>query len=80
MFFLITILFCYPFKVVGGDNRVSKSWCVAIAFFTVIYGIVIEFVQKFFVSGRSFDATDILFDGLGSSVAVIVVSAFFEKK
>jgi VanZ family protein len=39
-----------------------------------------EFVQKYFVAGRSFDVADILFDGLGSFAGMVALAALYIKK
>ncbi len=44
------------------------------------YGVVMEFVQKYFVPGRSFDLLDILCDGIGSFAGMITVLQIYVKK
>jgi VanZ family protein len=39
-----------------------------------------EFVQRDFVRGRSFDVIDILFDTIGSIAGVIAVRQYYRKK
>jgi VanZ family protein len=80
MFFVLTVLFCYPFIFSKGDPIVIKSWFIKIAMWVVVYGIIMEFVQKYLVYGRSFDVTDILFDAVGSVAGLSAVMLFFGKK
>jgi VanZ family protein len=46
----------------------------------IAYGIAMEFVQKYFARGRSFDVIDIFFDSVGSLVGVIVTVIYYRKK
>ncbi len=39
-----------------------------------------EFVQKYFVAGRSFDLADIVFDGLGSFAGMMLMLQIGAKK
>ena len=38
---------------------------------SLLYGVMMEFVQQYLVSNRSFDIGDIVADGIGCAVAVI---------
>jgi VanZ family protein len=51
-----------------------------IAFYFFLYGIAMEFVQKYFIPNRSFDVTDMIADGIGSVMGVIIFSKMFIKK
>jgi len=67
-------------------------WCVAvpaerlrkiplfvqIAFYCVLYGIVMELIQKYFIPNRSFDVGDIFADGIGSMLGS-VLSVWYKK-
>ena len=44
------------------DKRRSLIWVVLVA---LLYGIGIEFIQKHFIAGRSFDGGDIVADIIG---------------
>lgn len=45
-----------------------------------VYGIVMEFVQKYFIPNRSFDIVDILADTIGSIAGLVVATKLFAKK
>ena len=66
MFFILTFLFCWPFLDKYQHFQPWKSTGFKIALYVILYGVAMEFVQKYFVRGRSFDVFDILFDSLGS--------------
>lgn len=80
MFFVLTALFCYPFIYSQKKPEVIRSWFFRITVFAVIYGVAMEFVQKYLVYGRSFDLIDIVFDAVGSVIGMVVVTLIFKKK
>jgi VanZ family protein len=80
MFFLLAALFCYPFSLINHDASTIKSHFVIVALLVIAYGIAMEFVQKYFVVGRSFDLADILFDGLGSFAGMLALTLWYLKK
>ncbi len=80
MFFLLTILFCYPFSMAGTKRLNITAVFVKIAFFVILYGIIMEVVQKFLISGRTFDVIDILFDALGSLSGLLAIRQYAFKK
>lgn len=62
MFALLMVLFSYPFiKIQKGIHTVLY----VILLLSIIYGISMEFVQKYFVPSRSFDLLDIVADAVG---------------
>lgn len=79
MFFMLTTLFCYPL-IYRGTNVSTRIWINKVAVYVILYGIVMEFVQKYFVSQRSFDLIDIVFDSLGSMVGLIAAKIYLVKK
>jgi VanZ family protein len=80
MFFLLSFLFCYPLVKSSAEQGFITSWCNRIAVLAIIYGVFMEFVQRDFVRGRSFDVIDILFDTIGSIAGVIAVRQYYRKK
>jgi VanZ family protein len=50
---------------------------IAIYFF--IYGIAMELVQKYFIPNRSFDLKDILADGLGCGIGLLISARYIKK-
>lgn len=80
MFALLSGLFCYPFAWSGFSNAIIKSRLLGIAFYTLAYGIAMEFVQKYFVAGRSFDLIDIFCDAVGSFAGMLVMLQLYRKK
>jgi VanZ family protein len=79
MFFLLTFFFSLPFTL-PQHRQAIKQWLVSIAIYVLAYGVLMEFVQKYWVQGRSFDLTDIFFDGMGSLAGMLVIIQFYVKK
>ncbi|HEX8277199.1 MAG TPA: VanZ family protein [Segetibacter sp.] len=78
MFFLLTVSFCFPFtKIISAR---SISWFNQVALYVILYGIVMEFVQKYLVPNRSFDVIDIVFDSLGSIAGLFAARWYSAKK
>jgi len=50
-----------------------------IAVYFLIYGIAMELVQKYFIPNRSFDLKDILADGLGCAIGLLVSRRYIKK-
>jgi VanZ family protein len=80
MFLLLTLSFCYPFIYSTNSGPVIKSWFIKVAVYVILYGIAMEFVQKYLVYGRSFDLFYILLDALGSLVGLILITMYRNKK
>lgn len=76
MFGLLTIFWGHPFlKMTKGS---VKLFC-KISVLVILYGIAMEFVQKYWTVGRSFDIFDILADCFGSIVACFFLIAKLKK-
>ncbi|HEX8462121.1 MAG TPA: VanZ family protein [Segetibacter sp.] len=80
MFFMLTMLFTYPFF----DNSFNslpffKKRVIKMAVAVIFYGITMEFFQKYFSQGRSFDVVDIVFDSIGSCAAGILIVYYYQK-
>ena len=80
MFFMLTALFSYPFIYSVADEPVIKAWVNKVTTYVILYGILMEFVQRYFVSGRSFDLIDIVFDTFGSVAGLVVARKYYDKK
>lgn len=65
LFSLLTLLFCWAFYKTKDRSR-WKQLFVWSAVLMLVYGIGMEFIQKYFVANRSFDNGDIIADAVGS--------------
>ena len=77
MFFLLTLLFSHPFKHASTTNTKKKIYFLQIAALALFYGIIMEFVQKYFVPNRSFEIADILVDGIGAAIGYVASRRYF---
>ena len=76
LFLIMVFLWCrYVSKSEGKKIRYFRQ--IAIYFF--MYGIAMEFVQKYFIPNRSFDLKDILADGLGCSIGLLISGRYIKK-
>jgi len=66
LFGILMILWGYPFLRSGAA---SKNLLAFIAVCSVLYGITMEFVQKYFAIERSFDLFDMVADSIGVIIA-----------
>jgi len=80
MFLLLTFLFSYPFTYSHLTIQKLKKWSFKIALCVIIYGVAMEYYQKYFSPGRSFDLADIFFDSAGSLAGMIATSIYYTKK
>ena len=80
MFFLLTGLFSFPLVKDGVEKLNINKPLIAIALLVIVYGLAMEFVQKYLVYLRSFDAIDIVFDSLGSFAGFGVSKQYYRKK
>jgi hypothetical protein len=70
LFAMLVFLFIYPmYKKMILPLRVKRNWAIKIAIAAVIWGLTTEFIQKFFIPGRSFDIYDLAADTTGILVA-----------
>ncbi len=80
MFGLMVIVISWGFAKKAGGEGISRSLIIKIGAACLIYGIAMEFVQRYLVVNRSFDITDILADALGSVLGVLISFRLFVKK
>ena len=81
MFGLITFLVCWGiYKKKKETSRKLYTYFIVAAALCLLYGIVMEFVQKFWVPNRSFDPGDIVADGIGSAFGGILSVKRYAKK
>jgi VanZ family protein len=71
MFFILCFLFTWPFSASAVPYIQRKKWFVIILLSGITYGIIMEFVQKYWIAGRSFELMDIAADSTGCLIARI---------
>ena len=80
MFFLLTTLFSFPFSKLSTKMSTIMSFFYKTAFFVILYGIIMEYVQKYFTFERTFDMMDILFDTIGSIAGLVAIRQYTLQK
>lgn len=69
VFALLVLLLCWPFYKSDFNKRERLQYFIKIAIAASIWGLTIEFIQKYFVPGREFDLLDWAADSLGALIA-----------
>jgi VanZ family protein len=77
VFGLIVLLFCWPFSNSEFNEAQRKNYFIKIAFATAVWGLAIEFIQKYFIPGRSFDLFDWAADSLGALITFFICQKLF---
>jgi len=77
IFTLLVFLWCRSITTLTEKKSI---FFIQIAFYFFLYGIAMEFIQKYFIPNRSFDTVDIIADGIGSTIGLIVSLKLYIKK
>ncbi len=70
LFGSMVFLFAYTFNF-------QKKIVLKIVFIAIVYGIIIEFIQKYFIPNRSFDEGDIIADIIGALLPIFLLKQRF---
>ncbi len=66
----LTFLFCWPFYKSDFSTQMRINYFIKIAIAASIWGLIIEFIQRFYIAGRSFELLDWASDSLGALIAL----------
>lgn len=80
LFAILAFLFMYPVLPTSWENIVKRNYFGKIAIATCLWGLTIEFIQKFYVPGRSFDLFDWLSDSAGTLIALIFMNWLLKRR
>ena len=69
MFGGLTVFFCLPYLKSGLTPQKKTNIFIRISLSMVLWGLIIEVIQKFFVPGRGFEWLDVLADSIGVLIA-----------
>lgn len=69
IFGLLALLFMLPFGLSQMDSKEKLQVFIRIAIATSLWGIASEFIQKYWIAGRSFDLLDWAADSFGALIA-----------
>lgn len=77
LFSIMVWLWCKAFATLGYKR---PNHFLQIAFYFLLYGIVMEFIQKYFIPNRSFDLGDVAADAVGSGIGLLFSMRRYIKK
>ena len=80
MFGGLTFLFCWPFYHSGYTKQQRLYYFIKIALVSSLLGLLIEFVQKFYVTSRDFELLDWAADSIGALLAFWFCRKYFIKE
>jgi VanZ family protein len=80
MFAILVFLWCWSSLPRYSIAANRKKVFIRVAVIAVLYGIAMEFIQKYFVPNRSFDFGDILADAAGSFLGFLYSGRRYIKK
>jgi VanZ family protein len=80
LFGLLVYLWCWSLVNNRKDAGRLSTGFLLIALGAFGYGVLMEFVQKYFVVNRSFDGEDIVADGIGCVLGLLLARGRYIKK
>jgi len=80
LFGCLCILFSLPIRKFLISNSQKKYWFLAITIIGISYGVLMEFVQKYWAINRSFELMDMVADTTGCLLALVFSNLFFVKQ
>jgi hypothetical protein len=75
----LAFLFSWPFYKSDFSRTKRLHYFIKIALASSIFGLMIEFIQRFYIPGRDYDLLDWAADTFGSLIAFIVCVRYFLK-
>lgn len=76
LFMVMVLLWCrYASSSQGKNIRYFKQ----IAIYFLVYGIAMELVQEYLIPNRSFDLKDVLADGVGCGIGLLIAGRYIKK-
>jgi VanZ family protein len=69
VFGLMVVLFCWPFYKSSFNKEERLKYFIKITIAACLWGLAVEFIQNFFVTGREYDLLDWAADSFGAFVA-----------
>lgn len=79
LFGVLQIAWSWPFTQSNYTALQQKKAFVLITLVAILYGIGVEFVQKYYIPNRSFDGYDIIADGAGTLIGCIFCIRYLIK-
>jgi VanZ family protein len=79
----LTFLFCLPYLKSSFSKKQKINHFIRIALASSMWGITVEFLQKYFIPGRDFELLDWAADSVGALIALWLsfrILKYLEKK
>ena len=70
IFTVLAFLFMYPFIKSDISQKNKRQYYIRIALAASVWGLTSEYIQLFFIEGRSFDLLDWAADSVGAALAL----------
>ncbi len=80
LFFFLVIGFSYPFNKSTISTATRLQWFLCFAVVGVLYGIAVEFIQKYYIPHRTFGIDDMIADTIGCIASYYCGRRFFVDK
>ena len=77
---IMAFLFCWGLFKKEESPKKRKRHFILTGIICLGYGIIMEFIQRYFIPNRSFDMGDVIADGVGSAAGVIYCFKRYIKK
>jgi VanZ family protein len=77
---ILSFLFCWGIYKQKNSPENNRRNFILTGIICLAYGIMIEFIQRYFIPNRSFDVGDIMADGVGALIGVIYSFKRYIKK
>jgi VanZ family protein len=68
----LTLLFCLPFFKAHFSLQEKINYFIRISLAVILWGIIVEVIQRFFIPGRSFDMLDWAADSAGVYIGFLI--------
>lgn len=76
----LAFLFCLPFINAHLSKKQKINYLIRIGLAAIIWGITIEFLQKFYAVGRDFDLLDWAADSVGVIIALWLLIIILKRQ
>ena len=75
----LTFLFCLPYFKSAFSYKQKINHFIRIALAAIVWGIAVEFLQKYFIPGRDFELLDWAADSMGVLLALWLVIGILKR-
>ncbi|MBS1757695.1 MAG: VanZ family protein [Bacteroidetes bacterium] len=79
VFALLAFLFMFPIGKSELNNKAKAQYFIKITLCACLWGITSEFIQEYFIPGRTYDILDWSADSIGAIIAMLVCRKLYLK-